>query len=116
MNCLVVYFFFFSSRRRHTRSLCDWSSDVCSSDLWIRQNMLGKRFQQFRRRTPFFWQRLFKQLLAKFLWNWPTRWRFWKLGKLLGNNIHGTVSKFAELFRSQVQHWFSPQAFRLLIS
>src|SRR5260221_7273007 len=25
--------FLFSSRRRHTRSLCDWSSDVCSSDL-----------------------------------------------------------------------------------
>src|SRR5438034_8884978 len=25
--------FFVSSRRRHTRSLCDWSSDVCSSDL-----------------------------------------------------------------------------------
>src|SRR5438132_589639 len=24
---------YFSSRRRHTRSLCDWSSDVCSSDL-----------------------------------------------------------------------------------
>src|SRR6266480_7383938 len=29
-NCL---FFFFSSRRRHTRLTCDWSSDVCSSDL-----------------------------------------------------------------------------------
>src|SRR5690349_24281535 len=28
-------FFFFSSRRRHTRSLRDWSSDVCSSDLRI---------------------------------------------------------------------------------
>src|SRR5690349_1596484 len=27
------FFFFFSSRRRHTRSLRDWSSDVCSSDL-----------------------------------------------------------------------------------
>src|SRR5260221_10071201 len=27
------HLFFFSSRRRHTRSLCDWSSDVCSSDL-----------------------------------------------------------------------------------
>src|SRR5260370_6324604 len=25
--------FFFSSRRRHTRLKCDWSSDVCSSDL-----------------------------------------------------------------------------------
>src|SRR2546430_3697955 len=30
-NCMV--FFFFSSRRRHTRFDCDWSSDVCSSDL-----------------------------------------------------------------------------------
>src|SRR5260221_7483541 len=29
----AIVFFFFSSRRRHTRSLCDWSSDVCSSDL-----------------------------------------------------------------------------------
>src|SRR4030066_1382984 len=32
--------FFFSSRRRHTRFKCDWSSDVCSSDLsgtlWLR--------------------------------------------------------------------------------
>src|SRR6266496_2947630 len=28
-----MYIFFFSSRRRHTRSLRDWSSDVCSSDL-----------------------------------------------------------------------------------
>src|SRR5699024_11280437 len=26
--------FFFSSRRRHTRSKRDWSSDVCSSDLF----------------------------------------------------------------------------------
>src|SRR2546430_11538006 len=28
--------FFFSSRRRHTRFDCDWSSDVCSSDLLSR--------------------------------------------------------------------------------
>src|SRR2546430_13539009 len=27
--------FFFSSRRRHTRFDCDWSSDVCSSDLEV---------------------------------------------------------------------------------
>src|SRR2546430_10044515 len=27
-------YFFFSSRRRHTRFDCDWSSDVCSSDLF----------------------------------------------------------------------------------
>src|SRR5690349_23231439 len=36
---LFFCFFFFSSRRRHTRSLHDWSSDVCSSDL----DDLGKR-------------------------------------------------------------------------
>src|SRR5436190_10080305 len=29
----LSFFFFFSSRRRHTRSLCDWSSDVCSSNV-----------------------------------------------------------------------------------
>src|SRR5256885_11986129 len=32
--------FFFSSRRRHTRLQGDWSSDVCSSDLW------GAAYQQ----------------------------------------------------------------------
>src|SRR5215469_18065050 len=36
-NILLLRFifncFFFSSRRRHTRSLRDWSSDMCSSDL-----------------------------------------------------------------------------------
>src|SRR5690349_21865492 len=32
---IFFFFFFFSSRRRHTRSLRDWSSDVCSSDLTI---------------------------------------------------------------------------------
>src|SRR5437899_4610380 len=31
----LFFFFFFSSRRRHTRCLSDWSSDVCSSDLFL---------------------------------------------------------------------------------
>src|SRR6476646_3421084 len=44
-------FFFFSSRRRHTISLCDWSSDVCSSDLTAgevryRDAPLGERFRE----------------------------------------------------------------------
>src|SRR5690349_22121563 len=39
------FFFFFSSRRRHTRSLRDWSSDVCSSDLG------GARRRAARRRA-----------------------------------------------------------------
>src|SRR5437762_9022905 len=35
--------FFFSSRRRHTRYIGDWSSDVCSSDLFglIRRAIAG---------------------------------------------------------------------------
>src|SRR5688572_32143331 len=34
LSCpILLFFFFFSSRRRHTRFDCDWSSDVCSSDL-----------------------------------------------------------------------------------
>src|SRR3712207_5043975 len=33
-ECGSMYLFFFSSRRRHTRYWRDWSSDVCSSDLY----------------------------------------------------------------------------------
>src|SRR5215467_3315633 len=36
-----IIFFFFSSRRRHTRLQGDWSSDVCSSDLWQMQGLTG---------------------------------------------------------------------------
>src|SRR5438067_10647833 len=47
MDCVETDFFvgtmfFFSSRRRHTRSKRDWSSDVCSSDLVIRQHQFEK--------------------------------------------------------------------------
>src|SRR5439155_15784439 len=34
-----LFFFFFSSRRRHTRWPRDWSSDVCSSDLYLEFTM-----------------------------------------------------------------------------
>src|SRR5260370_5842162 len=41
MQCYTILYgrhFFFSSRRRHTRFKCDWSSDVCSSDLKSRRD------------------------------------------------------------------------------
>src|SRR3989475_5077365 len=41
LSMTILFFFFFSSRRRHTRFDCDWSSDVCSSDLDNRY-MLGE--------------------------------------------------------------------------
>src|SRR5260221_5566980 len=40
MTSYLHYVFFFSSRRRHTRSLCDWSSDVCSSDLTSQKSVI----------------------------------------------------------------------------
>src|SRR5438067_4268013 len=44
---LVTRFvFFFSSRRRHTRSKRDWSSDVCSSDLWNGRSLRMTRHHQ----------------------------------------------------------------------
>src|SRR2546430_15283596 len=43
---MIIIFFFFSSRRRHTRFDCDWSSDVCSSDLEPRiSGWFGQREQ-----------------------------------------------------------------------
>src|SRR2546422_7544102 len=37
------FFFFFSSRRRHTRCSRDWSSDVCSSDLFGWRRFANRR-------------------------------------------------------------------------
>src|SRR5215211_8415298 len=45
--CLGLRLFFFSSRRRHTRSLCDWSSDVCSSDLFLEHSVLSETLFTF---------------------------------------------------------------------
>src|SRR5690348_17574732 len=40
------FFFFFSSRRRHTRWTGDWSSDVCSSDLYNSVMSLRQRIDK----------------------------------------------------------------------
>src|SRR5205085_7618878 len=50
---LLSCFFFFSSRRRHTRFDCDWSSDVCSSDL---VELNGQRVnREIGLPTPYAW-------------------------------------------------------------
>src|SRR5258707_9455012 len=48
---ITVMFFFFSSRRRHTRYWRDWSSDVCSSDLSLR-NALARLVSSGKYLTP----------------------------------------------------------------
>src|SRR5438034_3179142 len=53
----MFIFFFFSSRRRHTRSLCDWSSDVCSSDLSPFPILWGCQVPPALSGTPGHWAR-----------------------------------------------------------
>src|SRR2546421_705240 len=58
----AIVIFFFSSRRRHTRSDRDWSSDVCSSDLYnnvpfhqgISAEILAERWKLDRRQLDEF--------------------------------------------------------------
>src|SRR5689334_14930714 len=45
-------FFFFSSRRRHTRWNCDWSSDVCSSDLGANADVMRLLLEIGKDATP----------------------------------------------------------------
>src|SRR3989440_1774903 len=47
---VCLFFFFFSSRRRHTRSDRDWSSDVCSSDLYVDLVQLHEALEGWERR------------------------------------------------------------------
>src|SRR5256886_5328242 len=48
VRIITFTFFFFSSRRRHTRFDCDWSSDVCSSDLVVCLDDAGRLRQTDR--------------------------------------------------------------------
>src|SRR6266478_10078345 len=55
---LLMFCFFFSSRRRHTRFDCDWSSDVCSSDLdqlclgWPEPKQIAEKLARFTTKDP----------------------------------------------------------------
>src|SRR5215469_16795860 len=70
MKNIFYFFFFFSSRRRHTRSLRDWSSDVCSSDLY-RGAPLERRESRETSRPPGAWARVrrrpMKELIKQYL-------------------------------------------------
>src|SRR5205085_12168616 len=70
--------FFFSSRRRHTRFDCDWSSDVCSSDLRAEAGGVSavsaplrvRRIQRSRRRVQLNLRELwaYRELLFFLIW------------------------------------------------
>src|SRR2546430_12925461 len=53
MTYILLVFFFFSSRRRHTRFDCDWSSDVCSSDLVAALQESEAQYRALFESTPY---------------------------------------------------------------
>src|SRR5690606_40455652 len=61
--------FFFSSRRRHTRFSRDWSSDVCSSDLYSVMNVMqpvGKIIKDLRLKRGLSQEELAEKINARF--------------------------------------------------
>src|SRR5205085_3214865 len=72
--------FFFSSRRRHTSFDCDWSSDVCSSDLAgsrdlplrlkLAETLIGQCALDRKKRSEE--RRVGKEWRARW---WPDRWK-----------------------------------------
>src|SRR5260370_13918819 len=91
--------FFFASRRRHTRFKCDWSSDVCSSDLERAMCSLDGLFAQLR-------------LLA----NSPSRLhmaRSRRLGEQFTSDQHAT--DFARACSNLIELGVAPQATRRIL-
>src|SRR3546814_8342548 len=41
MCCCVFFIFFFKQKTAYEMRISDWSSDVCSSDLYVNRNMIG---------------------------------------------------------------------------
>src|SRR2546430_7803739 len=72
-------FFFFSSRRRHTRFDCDWSSDVCSSDLRMAEHrILEDRDDLFYLNRWEVGQALYDTVFSWGTFDGPSRHRYWK--------------------------------------
>src|SRR2546426_8489563 len=75
----MLFFFFFSSRRRHTRLQGDWSSDVCSSDLFLLYScffVLNDTILESRlHRYTALWNLLgtLSFLASLVIWNWALR-------------------------------------------
>src|SRR5438876_11929691 len=79
--------FFFSSRRRHTRWTGDWSSDVCSSDLWSASTTR-------RAVADFAWTLLMataRRVVEADHYARSGRWTAWKWDLLWGADVHGTT-------------------------
>src|SRR5882762_8999148 len=71
-----MFFFFFSSRRRHTRFKCDWSSDVCSSDLTsnIDRHDRGDDSDWFIDTNDYWYERRLNSCCDGYAYRWDSRY------------------------------------------
>src|SRR5688572_20745177 len=105
--------FFFSSRRRHTRFDCDWSSDVCSSDLrkWLAvaaRLERTERPEEERLSEPFRTQRP----SADFSVLGRTRWDMASLRlSSTWSSSSAALEPFVEIGRQHVTDLATPSAF-----
>src|SRR6267142_4284892 len=93
MSTQLKFFFFFSSRRRHTRLTCDWSSDVCSSDLGLE---LPRHLSHF---TPETLGAVVARAGGQVVWSWhqaKPRYYLWSLGFWLRDHGLGSLARLAE--------------------
>src|SRR5699024_11315630 len=93
---LSVFGLFFSSRRRHTRSKRDWSSDVCSSDLYFyrRVSLFHQRIHMILESVFFVFSFCYVSVFSN---NLPHvipreflphhRYWLWLIGAVIGRNI-----------------------------
>src|SRR5690349_23800036 len=70
-NFFFFIFFFFSSRRRHTRSLRDWSSDVCSSDLGTLGSLRASNWKEAFMKLGRYLAALLVPFAVQSGWAWP---------------------------------------------
>ena len=113
--------FFFSSRRRHTRSLCDWSSDVCSSDLGLELHFLLAVLECWNR-----WF-LYQQICSNLNWAIPANFSKISATDLLGLKLHNFLLEvlgcwnkyrwflYQQIFRKFSTHCPAPSTYCQLI-
>ena len=104
MSETMFGFFFFSSRRRHTRLQGDWSSDVCSSDLY-KLNLVCQLI-------TYYWLIFYDNIFS-----WP---EFFKeeipINKLDSNAIIGKLCWYPWVWSSFLKLMTSPSRWLLSVS
>src|SRR6266403_5418949 len=105
----MLFVFFFSSRRRHTRSLRDWSSDVCSSDLLqAREWAFSSRTMTSTNPLEEFYVRTLHSKMFDQVWKWAGKYRTNELN--IGCDPAEIVQRIPQLL-ANAKYWLDHKTF-----